>query len=63
MTLRIDIDTTAINMALQDLSKAVNGMTPIMRQPAAITEQNFDSKGTLIGEKLKSLPAEMPGVG
>jgi hypothetical protein len=41
-------------------------MTPIMRQfgvdLAAITEQNFDSEAARISEKLKSLPAEMPGV-
>ena len=66
MTFRTSIDTTAINMALKDFSKAVDDVTPIMRQPggdlAAITEQNFDSEGAGISEKLKSFPAETPGV-
>jgi phage virion morphogenesis protein len=57
MTFRISIDTTAISQALSGLSKAVDDMTPIMRQLgndlAAITEQNFDSEGARIAAKWK----------
>lgn len=57
MTFKIDIDTTAINRALTDISKAVTDMTPIMRKLggdlAAITEKNFDSEGARIAAKWK----------